>query len=62
MRERKSNFMEQGLLRCGPHRPRVSVGCRPRGRQEAGGGPGKEEEEKDEQEGPGWALGKLFKG
>ena len=38
------------------------MGCRPRGRQEAGGGPRKGEEGKDEQEGPGWALGKLFKG
>lgn len=38
------------------------MGWRARGRQEAGGGPGKKEEEKDEQEAPGWALGKLFKG
>lgn len=37
------------------------MGWRARGRQEAGGGPGKKEEEKDEQEAPGWALGKLFK-
>lgn len=61
MRE-EIQLYETGTLRCGPHQPRVSMAWRTRGRQEAGGGPGKEEEEKDEQEGPGSALGKLFKG